>query len=82
MFSNSYLVYISETNLIHMTNEILAKSPSQGGILLTDHTKMVLNLGYSLAKNYPSYNDETLKELMVALILHDMVNVQNITRII
>ena len=72
MFSNSYLVYISETNLIHMTNEILAKSPSQGGILLTDHTKMVLNLGYSLAKNYPSYNDETLKELMVALILHDI----------
>ena len=76
MFSNSYLVYISETNLIHMTNEILAKSPSQGGILLTDHTKMVLNLGYSLAKNYPSYNDETIKELMI------LVNVQNITRII
>lgn len=55
-----------------MTDLIYAKSAANGGTLLTDHTKMVLNLMYSVLRHYETSDEAYIKECMVAAILHDI----------
>lgn len=59
-----------------MLQKLLAKSQKQGGTLLLDHTKMVLNMGYAIASELSFFNDQNFmnfkKEILVSLILHDI----------